>query len=99
MFFRFGSAILLIVLISLSGVGLEKENLALKRLSSRQQFRLEALRNEHARMRWKTQKLGAPVRMIEELEQGRLPVSKPQNPVSSEPRRTPLLLWQRRSPE
>ncbi len=98
MFFRFGSAIVLVVVISLAGVALEKQNLEMKRTASRQQFRLDVLVNEHARMRLRTQQLGAPLRMIDSLEQGKLQVRKPEKPSSSEPRRIPLMLWQRRAP-
>ncbi|MCC7420946.1 MAG: hypothetical protein IT428_11755 [Planctomycetaceae bacterium] len=95
MFFRFGSAIVLVVLISLTGVALEKENLELKRAVSRQQFQLDVLRNEHAQMRLRTQQLGAPVRIVEALEQGRMPVRKVERPASNSPRQMPLLRWQK----
>lgn len=98
MFFRFGSAIVLAVLIALAGVALEKQNLEMKRSVSRQQFRLDVLLNDHARMRLRSQQLGAPVRMIDALEQGKLQVRKPDKSTSAEPRRVPLLQWQRRTP-
>jgi hypothetical protein len=97
MFFRFGSAVALVVLIALAGVGLEKQNLEMRRQVSRQQFRLDVLVNQHAQMRLKTQQLGAPIRMIEELEKGRLQVQKPQKQTktTTEPRKMPLLRWQK----
>jgi hypothetical protein len=96
MFFRFGSAVALVVLVALVGVGLEKQNLELRRQVSRQRFRLDVLVNQHAQMRLRTQQLGAPVRMIEELENGKLQVQKPPKPTTvSEPRKMPLLRWQK----
>ena len=95
MFFRFGSAIVLVVLISLSGVALEKQNLELKRTVSRQRFQLDVLRNEHAQVRLRSQQLGAPVRMVEALEQGRMPVRKPDRPSRGDSRRMPLLKWRK----
>lgn len=94
MFFRFGAAVVLVVLISLLGVALEKENLELKRSVSRQQFQLDVLRNEHAEMRLRTQQLGAPARIVEALEQGRMPVRKAEKPAVA-PRHMPLLQWQK----
>lgn len=96
MFFRFGSAIVLIVLVALSGVALEKHNLELRRSVSRQQFRLDVLVNQHAQMRLKTQQLGAPVRLIDSLETGKLQIQKPEKSTSDESKQMPLLRWQRR---
>jgi len=48
MFFRFGAALVLVVLISLAGTALEKRNLELKRVVSRQSYRLEILQEQHA---------------------------------------------------
>lgn len=96
MFFRFGSAIVLVVLVAVAGVALEKQNLELRRSVSRQQFRLDVLVNQHAQMRLRTQQLGAPVRMIDSLEQGKLQVRPPEKSATGEPRRVPLLRWQRR---
>ena len=93
MFFRFGSAIALVVLISLVGIGLEKRNLELRRALSQQHYRMDALRDAHVRLRLETQLLGAPVRMIDSLESGELEVTRPERPVETEDRRMPLLLW------
>ena len=58
MFFRFGAALLLVVLISLSGTALEKRNLELKRVVSRQSYRLEILQEQHAAKRVLAQQTG-----------------------------------------
>ena len=98
MFFRFGSAIVLVVLISLAGVGLEKRSLELRREVSRQHYRLDVLLETHARHRLRTQQLGAPVRLIDALEQGKLELRPPEKPAETEARRIPLLQWQRATP-
>lgn len=68
MFFRFGSALVLVVLISLAGTALEKRNLELRRMVSHQQYRLDVLLQQHAAHRVQAQQLGAPLRMFEQWE-------------------------------
>jgi hypothetical protein len=68
MFFRFGVALLLIVLISLAGTVLEKRNLELKRMVSRQSYRLEVLQEQHAAKRVLAQQLGAPGRLVDQVD-------------------------------
>lgn len=68
MFFRFGSAIVLVVLISLAGTALEKRNLQLKRAVSRQHYRLEVLLEQHAARRVEAQRLGAPIRLVQTVD-------------------------------
>ena len=68
MFFRFATALVLVVLISLCGTALEKRNLELKRVVSRQQYRLEILLEQHAANRVLAQQLGAPHRLIDQLD-------------------------------
>ena len=93
MFFRFGSAFLLVVLISLAGTALEKRNLQLKRAVSRQHYRLEILREQHASRRVLAQQLGAPHRVLEALDAESAQVappaqpSQPARPVSRKVRR------------
>ncbi len=67
MFFRFGSALVLVVLISLAGTALEKRNLELRRIVSRQQYRLEILFEQHASNRVLAQQLGAPHRLMDKI--------------------------------
>lgn len=95
MFFRFGSALALVVLISLAGVGLEKRNLELRRAISHQHFQTDVLLEEHARLRLRTQQLGAPERVLEQLPATQLEVQHPADSArqSRSPRR--LLNWQR----
>ncbi|MBI5759676.1 MAG: hypothetical protein HZA46_14250 [Planctomycetales bacterium] len=81
MFFRFGGAIVLAVLISLTGVGLEKRNLELRRAVSQQEYQRELLVERQARVRAETQKLGAPPRLLEALEAGKLRMREVEQPI------------------
>ena len=56
---------------SVGGIAIEKQCLALRRTVIRQQYRREILADEYARLRLETQQLGAPIRLIETLEQRR----------------------------
>jgi len=98
MFFRFGSALVLIVLISLAGVAVEKRNLELRRRVIHQHFQTDVLRDVHARLRLETEQLGAPVRMLDSIESGELAVRQPEQTVDTSPRRVPLLEWRRAIP-
>jgi hypothetical protein len=71
MYFRFGSALVLLILMSMAGVAIEKQCLALRRSVMRQQYRREVLQDEFARLRLQTQQLGAPVRLFQALEADR----------------------------
>jgi uncharacterized protein (DUF1800 family) len=71
MYFRFGSALVLLILMSVAGVAIEKQCLALRRSVMRQQYRREVLQDEYARLRLQTQQLGAPVRLFQALEADR----------------------------
>jgi hypothetical protein len=95
MIFRFSAAVVLVVLVALAGAVLEKSNLAQRRRVSQQQYRLEELREQHSQLRWEAQRLGAPTRWLEPLEQGRLSLLRPRSPVRAEVRTTPLLNWTR----
>ncbi|HLJ11788.1 MAG TPA: hypothetical protein VKU82_11395 [Planctomycetaceae bacterium] len=77
MFFRFSSALVLVVLVSLAGTALEKRNLELKRIVSRQQYRLEILLERHGANRVLAQQLGAPSRLIDELDAEPATAEKP----------------------
>lgn len=91
MFFRFSSALSLVVLIALIGTSLEKQNLELKRAISQQQYRLDALLDSHVRLRLEAQRLGTPERLLGPLERGELPLKRPEKPTRTDERRTPLL--------
>lgn len=69
MFFRFCAALSLVVLIAALGITLEKQLLDLKREQTLQVFRLEQLEEKYARLKLRTQELGAPSRLLESLEQ------------------------------
>ena len=94
MYFRFGVALLLVVAISLTGVAIEKMTLSYKRDMSRQQFRLQELRDEHARLRLRTQELGAPARMVESMGTENRQLQRPKRrTAASKTGKRPLLHW------
>jgi len=81
MFFRFGSALVLVVLISLAGTALEKRNLELRRIVSRQKYRLEILLEKHAANRVLAQQLGAPSRLVDKIDEPPKSSEKPSQPA------------------
>lgn len=95
MFFRFGAAIALVVGISLIGTGLEKRNLELRRAASTQRFRIDALAEAYAGLRARTQQLGAPARLLDDLEAERIPLRTAERPSNASRRQPPLLYWER----
>ncbi len=103
MYFRFGSAVALVVLVSLIGVAVEKRNLEYRRALSRQHYRLDVLLEAHAKLRLQTQQMGAPVNLIDALENGELELRRPEQAgdgsstetATEQTRRMPLLRWQR----
>jgi hypothetical protein len=82
MFFRFGSALCLVVLISLAGTALEKRNLELRRIVSRQKYRLEILLEKHAANRVLAQQLGAPSRLVDKIDEPQTSSEKPAQPAN-----------------
>lgn len=62
MFFRFAAALSLIVLISMTGVVLQKRTLELRRQVSLQSYQTELLVEQHVLLRLETQQLTAPSR-------------------------------------
>lgn len=92
MFFRFGIGLLLVVLTSLAGTALEKRCLELKRLVSRQYYRMDLLHEQQASRRVQAQQLGAPNRLVDQLgqaESAKASAVSPQTlqPSSHKPRR------------
>jgi len=71
MYFRFGAALVLAVLVAVSGIALEKRCLTLRRALAREHYRYEVLRDLYARQRLQTQQLGAPARLLDALENER----------------------------
>lgn len=63
MFFRFVAALVLVVLISITGVSLEKQTLEMKRVVSRQHFQMDLLLEMHARLRLSIQRRTAPAQL------------------------------------
>jgi len=94
MYFRFGSALVLVMLMSFAGIAIEKQCLALRRAVIRQQYRREILGDEYARLRLQTQQLGAPVRLFDTLEHGRPERTPDESPGEVGSGRPSLLAWQ-----
>lgn len=93
MYFRFGSALVLVIVMSVAGIAIEKQCLALKRTVIRQQYRREVLADEYARLRFETQQLGAPLRLFGGLERVRLEPALPPAPDEPDARRPSQLAW------
>jgi hypothetical protein len=70
MFFRFGTALVLVVIVSLLGIALEKRILSQKRTISLQHYRFEQLHERRARLRVRSEELGAPARLIDAIDTG-----------------------------
>jgi cell division protein FtsB len=67
MVFRFGCALVLVVLVAMAGVALEKRSLELRRSISRQRYRMDVLQERRARLRLTAHELGSPLRTRETL--------------------------------
>jgi hypothetical protein len=65
MFFRFGAAVTVVVVVSLLGIALEKRTLSLKRAISLQAYRAEQLEERRVQLRLRCEQLGAPGRLLE----------------------------------
>lgn len=85
MYFRFGAAIVLVVVISVIGVALEKQNLSYRRAISRQRYQMDVLVERYAQMRLQAQRLGAPARTIKSLELNGGDVKKPPRSAQAGP--------------
>ena len=85
MYFRFGAAIVLVVIVSVVGVALEKQSLSYRRSISQQRFRLDVLVEQYAQMRLKAQRLGAPARTIQSLGENAGDVRKPPRSAQAGP--------------
>ncbi len=68
MYFRFGFAVILIVVVSIAGIALEKRSLELRRDVSHQQYQLDVMRDELSESQFHAQQLGAPTRMLDHVE-------------------------------
>ena len=100
MYFRFGSALLLVLAISLGGIAFEKRNLELRRRLTRQHYQTAVLLEKHAKLRLKTQRLGSPNRVLKAVRPGQLESQGAANHLPSVSSRVvPLLRWQRQLPE
>ena len=71
MFFRFCAALSLVVLIAAGGITLEKQILERKREQTLQVYRLAQLEEKYARLKLRSQELGAPSRLLESLERAK----------------------------
>ncbi|MBM3969632.1 MAG: hypothetical protein FJ302_07185 [Planctomycetes bacterium] len=85
MYFRFGAAIVLVVVVSVIGVALETQSLSYRRAISRQRYRMDVLVEQYAQMRLQAQRLGAPARTIKSLEEKRGDMNKPARSAQAGP--------------
>jgi len=97
-FFRFGAALALVVVIALCGTGLETQNLWLKRSLCQQKYRLDVLIESQAAIRLETQRLGAPAKLFQALEQSSASLRRPAKALRNDRRRASLLNWSDDSP-
>ncbi|MEZ6045059.1 MAG: hypothetical protein R3C11_05665 [Planctomycetaceae bacterium] len=93
MFFRFGAAIVLIVLICLIGIAIEKRNLDLRRALSKQHDQSEELLEAHARLRLQTQQLGATTRLMQEFEPAVVKEDATEHILLENTTEVPLMRW------
>ena len=105
-FFRFAAALILVVLISMVGIGLEKQTLEMKRAVSRQYFQKDLLLELHAKQRLRIQQLTAPSQLSDLQNHSTMPADRESYPDvknseaglrshrhSARPR-LPLLRWE-----
>jgi hypothetical protein len=85
MYFRFGAAIVLVVVVSVVGVALEKQCLSYRRAISQQRFRMDVLIEQYAQKRLQAQRLGAPARAIKSLQEQGSSVKKPARAAQAGP--------------
>ena len=83
MYFRFGCALFLVVVISLAGAALEKRNLELRRAVTAQRYKQEMLRNAFARKRLRVQQLAAPSQTIKILSDETIGLHQPDAVIGS----------------
>ena len=94
MFFRFAAALGLLTALSLAAITVEKQNLSCKRTISLQHYQLQALRERRCRLVLETQQLGAPLKLLKEVNQtDDWQPSRVDVPVPDVP---PLLEWRLR---
>ena len=102
MFFRFIATLAILTGISIYGMSLEKQNLKLKSVVSKQHYELHELEELRSRLFLKTQQLGAPPKLIrdwnsKDLSEKYLVKSKEQSPKDeAENSPPPLLEWRLR---
>ncbi len=63
MLFRFVMAVLLLILVCLSGIALERANLDRRRLITLQRYRLDQLEDQRSRLRLEISRLSSPARL------------------------------------
>lgn len=85
MYFRFGAAIVLVVVVSVIGVALEKQSLSYRRAISQQRYRMDVLVEQYAQKRLQAQRLGAPARTIKSLEERGGDMKKPARSAQAGP--------------
>lgn len=87
MFFRFGTALVLVVIVSLLGIALEKRVLSMKRAISLQHYRFEQLDEQRARLRVRSEQLGAPAQLIDAVMEGEVELELAREELDEDDRR------------
>jgi hypothetical protein len=105
-FFRFSAALILVVFVSMVGIGLEKQTLKMKRAVSGQYFQKDLLLEMHAHLRLKIQTLTAPSQLAR-IDHTASPQIIPHHPTIDSgtsgrgipsPPVLPLLRWEHPAP-
>ena len=103
MFFRFAAALILVVAVSMTQVGLEKQSLKLRRAVSRQYYQMDELLELHAQLRLDIQQLSAPSRFLTDSTPQASPAAPhsgsaiipPTDARPATPKRLPVVRWAR----
>ena len=95
MFFRFLATLVILTTISVMGITLEKQNLAVKRAISVQHYKLHDLDEQRSQLFLTTQQLGAIPRLLREWDETELAYHRSAKKSSDAP--LPLLEWRLRA--
>lgn len=91
-FVRFQGAVLLILLVAIGGNSIENAALDRRRAIGRQYYRVDVLQERVARLRLRTEELGAPYRLIRPAPDAP-PIAAEARSVEGEQGVGPLLHW------
>jgi len=95
MFFRFVATLVILTTISVMGITLEKQNLAVKRAISVQHYKLHDLDEQRSQLFLTTQQLGAIPRLLREWDETEFAYARSAKKPANAP--LPLLEWRLRA--